>query len=198
MTEEIWKDIVGYEGLYQVSNLGRIKGLKRIFFCGWGYKTKIEKDEVILKQSLNRGRKNYFSIGLIKDKKRKLFFVHRLVANAFIKNPLKKKEVNHLNEITTDNRAINLEWCDRKENVNYGTGQKRRIQARIRNGNLFNNKKTSKKIICLNTGIVYPSIHQAGRDLNIKNPSHIGEQIRGKRGSIYGMKFGFWGIYDKN
>ena len=117
---EIWKDIKGYEGLYQVSNLGRVKSLNYNH----------TKKEKILKPQLMRN--GYLRINLHVINKNKIFNVHRLVADAFIPNTDKKTQVNHINEIKTDNRASNLEWMNCKENVNYGTGIKRRALKRLK------------------------------------------------------------------
>ena len=110
--EEIWKDIEGYEGLYQVSNLGRVKTLRRTFLNG---RTTQEK---ILKLQLDRY--GYKIVELSKSGKSKKFKVHRLVAIAFIPNDNDYKEINHINEIKSDNRVTNLEWCTRWYNVHYG------------------------------------------------------------------------------
>ena len=103
--DEIWKDKKDYEGHYQVSNLGRVKSIK------FG-------KEIILKQKINGG---YYSVNLSKNGIVKTYFVHRLVAEAFIPNPNNYKEVNHKDEDKSNNIVTNLEWCDRKYNQNYGT-----------------------------------------------------------------------------
>lgn len=119
--EEIWRDVVGYEGLYQVSNLGRVKSLGH---DAW-HKGKI------LKQSLD-GRKHYLQVSLHKGKKYKTKQVHRLVAETFISNPLNLPQVNHKDEVKTNNCAYNLEWCDGVYNINYNNGaaMKRAIKTR--------------------------------------------------------------------
>ena len=105
---EIWKDIEGYEGLYQVSNMGRVKSLK------------FGKERI-----LNPSKNRYVIVTLSKDNKTNYFQVHRLVAKAFIPNPHNLPQVNHRNEDKTDNRVDNLEWCSAKYNSNYGTRNKR-------------------------------------------------------------------------
>lgn len=108
MIKEIWKDVTGYEGLYQVSNLGKVKSLK------FG-KERILKPRV-------RG-KGYLFVDLCKNGKTKAYSVHRLVALTFLENkdPLNKTQVNHIDECKTNNRIDNLEWCTPKENNNHGT-----------------------------------------------------------------------------
>lgn len=114
---EIWKDIKEYEGLYQVSNLGRVRSLDRTYiaynrFCD--IETYIKGK--ILKNVYNK--KGYQYVGLHKDGKRKNIFVHRLVAETFLPNPDNKPCVNHINTVRDDNRVENIEWCTHKENNN--------------------------------------------------------------------------------
>jgi hypothetical protein len=112
-TKEIWKDIEGYEGLYQVSNLGRIKSLN----------FKRSGKEGILKSNPEGG---YCAVTL-SHKRRGVFYIHRLVATAFIPNPENKPEVNHINHNKRDNRASNLEWVTQSENCTaYLKSQKRK------------------------------------------------------------------------
>lgn len=109
--EEIWKDIKEYEGMYQISNLGRVKSLK------YG-------KEYIKKISIHHS--NYNIIKLHKDGVGKTFQIHRLVAQHFIPNPDNLPQVNHKDENTLNNSVNNLEWCDSKYNANYGTAIQRR------------------------------------------------------------------------
>ena len=110
---EIWKDISGYEGLYQVNKSGDIKSVERIID---GKKI----NQRILKKS--KDKQGYFIVHLWKNNKREIKGVRRLVADAFINNPENLPYVNHKNEIKTDNCAKNLEWCTHEYNVRYGTG----------------------------------------------------------------------------
>ena len=106
---EVWKDILGYEGIYQVSNLGRIKN---------------SKGRILTTKTTG----NYNHILLCKNGKRENFTIHKLVAMAFVPNPNNYKEINHINENARDNRASNLEWCSHKYNINYGTRTKKVIE----------------------------------------------------------------------
>lgn len=121
MKKEIWKPVVGYEGLYEVSNWGRVKSIK------FG-------KEIILKQSKNK-KTGRLHVVLCKNGILKTYSVHRLVAEAFIDNPNNYKEVNHKDENPQNNVVSNLEWCDAKYNCNYGTRNKR-ISEKMTNGKL--------------------------------------------------------------
>lgn len=111
MREE-WKDIKGYEGLYQVSNLCRVKGLDRIIISKNGIS--VFHKGAIKKQSLSHG---YLTTTLHKDTKNKRHYVHRLVAQAFIPNPENKPQINHKNGIRSDNDLSNIEWTTQSENM---------------------------------------------------------------------------------
>lgn len=140
--EEIWKDVVGYDGLYQVSNLGRVRSYERVIKRET--RGNILKPRQILKQYDNGT--GYLRIVLYdKEHKSKKLYVHRLVADAFVKNPFGFLYINHKDENKYNNNASNLEWCTQKYNNNYGT----RIQrVRIARGKPVEgtNQKTNEKI----------------------------------------------------
>lgn len=146
--EEIWKDIDGYEGLYQVSNLGRVRTLAR-----YRVKARIRKPVP--------DKNGYMTVRLTHKKVGKTHKIHRLVAEMFIENPDGCKEVNHKNEKKYDNRVENLEWCDKTYNVNYGTANSRRKEHST------NCLTTSKKVaqISLSGDVIaiYPSLSEAHR-----------------------------------
>ena len=167
MNEE-WRDIEGYEGLYQVSNLGRVKSLNY-------NRTKSEK---ILKTAMRRG---YLGVTLFKDGKPKTFMVHRLVAMMFINNPEKLPVVNHKDEDKLNNNADNLEWCTILYNNCYGTRLERvSDKNRGKNNPMYGKPSHNrKKVKCITTGEVFDSIHEASQKYKC-NPSHIIENCKGK------------------
>ena len=116
MEKEIWKDIKGYEGFYQVSNLGRVRGLDRVVNHGSHNTTRKIKGRII--KAGNNGTGYLFS-PLQKDGKVKQVCVHRLVAQAFIPNPKNKPQVNHKDKVRDNNKSSNLEWCTVRENICY-------------------------------------------------------------------------------
>lgn len=148
---EEWRDIKGYEGLYQVSDQGRVKSLNY----------KLTEKEKILKPIKNiRG---YWKVNLSKNGKQKTYFIHRIVAQVFIPNPKNMPEINHKNEDKSNNTASNLEWCDRKYNINYGTHNQRAAEARYK-----------KVLQFTKTGIFikeYPSIKVAERQTGVNDGS---------------------------
>ena len=133
MTEsEVWKDVVGYEGLYKVSNKGKVFSVERISLQG----------RKIGGQSLKpaRNKYGYLWVNLCKNGKTKAEYIHRLVAQAFIPNPNNFPQVNHIDEVKTNNNAKNLEWCTSKYNANHGTRIERITQTQSKKVKAINIK----------------------------------------------------------
>ena len=122
MHNEIWKPVVGYEGLYEVSNMGRVKSLGNTRKC-----SRFKGIITILKQE--NARLNYKRVQLRKDGKSKHWGVHRLVAIAFIPNPNNLPVVNHKDENPQNNCVDNLEWCTHQYNLTYASATERRVAS---------------------------------------------------------------------
>ena len=147
LKNEEWRDIVieqdgkvyDFSSYYQVSNLGRVRSVRN--------------NKLLIQHPTHNG---YLRVGLYKDGERLNCRVQRLVAFAFIPVPkgadVNVLDVNHLNEVVTDNRVENLSWSTRKENINYGSANKRRGET------------MSKKVICLETGKDYKSLKKASQE----------------------------------
>ena len=126
MNEEIWKPIEGYEGLYEVSNTGRVRSIDR-----YDSRNHFRRGRIL---KLSYDTVGYLIVGLHSNGKKKTYLVHRLVAPAFIPNPDNLPQVNHRDEDKTNNRVENLEWCDSKYNLSYGTRNIRIRETLIKNG----------------------------------------------------------------
>jgi len=167
--KEIWKNIYGYDGLYQISNYGKVKSLK------YG-------KEQILKP--RKDKYGYLRVGLCKDGKVKNCQIHRLVGNAFIPNDdLSKTQINHIDEDKENNNVNNLEWCDCTYNINYGTRNEKVSKAKI-------NGKTAKQVqqYSLDGNFIqsFQSTQEIQRELGFAN-CHICECCNGKRKTAYGF-----------
>ena len=163
---EEWRDIEGFEGKYQVSNMGRVKSLNY---------NHTGKERVLKAGKSNIG---YLQVDLCKDGKGKSYKIHRLVAQAFIPNPENYNEINHVDENKENNRVENLEWCDRSYNCNYGTRNKKSAEKRR------NDLKMSKPVVGINkvSGLIleFPSAKEASRVTGV-NQSSISACCKGKR-----------------
>ena len=164
--KEIWKDIKGYEGFYQVSNLGRVKSLKRVA------RNNHRVRERILKTYIDKD--GYIKCCLCKEGKRKPLMVHRLVAKAFIPNVNNYPVVNHKDEVKDNNKVENLEWCTHKYNVNYGTSNKRKSYKLKGEKNPMygmNGVKNpvSKMVVLLNNGMIFESVKDAAKHYGLSD-----------------------------
>ena len=130
MNEEIWRPVVGYEGLYEVSSYGRVRSLDMYVKVGYG-NYRLHKGKVL---SPAKDTGGYLKVNLYCNGKQKTIDVHRLVAQAFLPNPDNLPQVNHKDENKTNNRVENLEMCNAKYNLSYGTRNIRERDTKIKNG----------------------------------------------------------------
>lgn len=171
MRKETWKPVKGFEGAYEVSDLGNIRSLHNV------------------ESSPMKPTKNYLGylkIVLFKDGVPYYRTVHRLVADAFLPNPEKCPQINHINEDKADNRASNLEWCTAKYNANFGTRNDRIKKA------LTNKYGRGVYQFSLDGEFIaeYPSLSEAGRAVNA-SPSSIRHSCLGHRGPVSGFLWEF-------
>lgn len=138
MNDVIWKPVVGYEGLYEVSSAGDVMSLDRFIIYSDGTKH-LHKGRML---SIGTDNHGYQSVVLSMNKRAKTYLVHRLVAEAFIPNENNLPEVNHRDENKSNNRADNLEWCTGRYNSNYGTRGQRLSKAL--KGRVFSNETLIK------------------------------------------------------
>lgn len=183
---EIWKDIKGYEGLYKISNYGNVCSVDR------KTNTRLKNQEYVIKKGkpitphLSKG---YYSISLSKGNKTITQKIHRLVAQAFIPNPLNKPQINHINGIKTDNRAENLEWCNCKENIQHAF--KTGLKPNNVNSVKAMNKASKKPIIQIKNGYVvgkYESLVQAEKTTNVK-AKNISSVLNGRSKTAGGYEW---------
>jgi len=166
MSIEVWKDVVGYEGQYQVSDQGRVRSIT--------FKGKARKEPLLIQPNIiNQG---YYRVGLFTPEKgHKNFLVHRLVATAFIPNPRNLPCVNHKDECKTNCKASNLEWCDKDYNNKYGN----------------RTTKTERAVVMIpNEGeaVVFKSINEASRATGTPAP-HIVNVCKGVRKTAHNAQW---------
>lgn len=206
---EEWRPVVGYEGLYEVSNLGRVKALERSVkshnqVCEF-YRTYPER--LI---SMHRLDRNYYQVFICKDGVSKGYLIHRLVAEAFIPNPENKPEVNHKDRNPANNCVSNLEWVTKLENIRdaINKGWDPTLSRKGKKNSEYHNRRISEthkgKIVtaeqrqhlhegqrnrfvkcrCIETGVVYECMQDAERELNlwsggVSNSIQTGHAIHG-------------------
>lgn len=170
---EIWKDVVGYEGFYQVSNEGNVRSLERI--VPFGNRSRVIPSKARVQVVDKRG---YLTVTLSKNNRVKNAKVHRLVAEAFVENPGRLPEVNHKDEDKTNNCAENLEWCNHLYNAVYGTKLERQRQ-----------KKSVPIMQCDTDGNplkTFDSAMQAEHELNGKFTGNINKCLKGETKTAFG------------
>lgn len=175
VTEEVTVDTVNKESTSAVVEYELIDGFEdymvssdgKVFSLNYRHTRKMKE----LKSTPNK--KGYLVVNLCANGQMVQKLVHRLVAEAFIANPDNLPEVNHKDEVKTNNCVENLEWCTGVYNINYGTRSERSAKART------NHKTLSTPVVCLETGEVYPSVHEAERQTGV-DQSYISKCLNGK------------------
>lgn len=187
--KEIWKDIEGYEGLYQVSNMGRVRSLERIARNNHKIKEKILTPYLQIS--------GYLKVHLRKDNSSYTPFIHRLVAQAFLPNPSNKPQVDHINTNRADNRVCNLRWTTISENrKNPITLERVRIVNSGENNPMFGvigaDNKRSRAVLQFNKDGEFikkwDCINDIKRELGI-NVSNIPECCKGNHKTANGYKW---------
>lgn len=149
---EIWKDITGYEGYFEVSSLGNFRSKDRYVPSRWGGLRPYPGKDLKVETTID----GYQRITLMKDGVKTRYMCHRLVAQEFVPNLNNKPFVNHINGIKSDNRAENLEWCTQSENE---------IHSHKVLGNSMKGKTYPRKIKCIDTGVEYESMSDVIREI---------------------------------
>lgn len=181
--KEIWKEIAGYEGYYQVSNTGKVKGLDRLVnHSKKGFKRVHGKECSYRKNSVR-----YPEVCLFKQGTRKYALVHRLVALAFVPNPLNKPEVNHLDGVKSNNHVDNLEWCTSSENQRHAYGKGLQVGKKGadhpnygKRGSSCHKAKSGKIKMPCGDIIVFKAQSELCDEFNLQ-PGHITSVLSGKR-----------------
>ena len=170
---EIWLPIEGYENLYEVSNLGRVRRLESFVTNTNGVRRKVPGK--ILKPGTARG---YLIVNLSKNGISRPFLIHRIVSTAFLPNPDNLPQVNHRDENKQNNSVENLEWCSAKDNNNYGTRNKRISEKR------------SKQVLCVELNQIFPSLNEAARQLRL-SVGNISNVLAGRSKTTGGYHWEF-------
>lgn len=160
-----------------VTTDGRIFSKERMVSNGKGYSLKPLKE-----LKLQKSRKGYLTFTLGKNKTKKTWSVHRVVALTFIPTVDGKPQVNHIDCNKTNNKVSNLEWCDNSENQlhAYENGLRKRSDK---------SGRPKRKVMCIDTGVIYGSVAECARDLKYKNSGNISLVCKGKRPHVLGLKF---------
>ena len=176
--EEVWKSIDGYEGLYEVSNLGRVRSLDRVVYRSykghpnWPMKVKGR----VLRSGTDRGG---YSFVILQNKGKRCRLVHRLVAEAFMSNTENKEEINHIDGNKKNNSVDNLEFCTPSENMRhaFNTGLRKLVKVRAIE------PKTGKVFM------VFRSVADAQEYFGNRSTSNISNALNGRSNTAYGYRW---------
>ena len=205
--QEIWKPVVGFEGYYEVSNLGRVRSLTRTIIRSDG-KVRTFKGAILSGTKHNKG---YRDVVLTRGGVSTRYLIHRLVALAFIPNPDNKPELDHVNTIRTDNRVENLRWATRKENcgneithkrvldrVNSSAVKAKKLATKAKNGSRLAPKRVYQFTIDGVFVAEYSNCHEAARETGISFASISTVARQGKHPRNEKSAGGYLWSYDKN
>lgn len=186
--EEEWRQIPEFEGLYEVSNTGKIRSLARIVNSCYGSKMALQSKEI----KLNLKRNGYMYVCLSKEGSANTYRVHRLVALAFISNPNNQPQVNHKNGVKNDNRVGNLEWCTASQNSNHAYSSNLRFSPSYWKDKSGSEHNLSKPVVMMTqqdeTVRMFGSSYEAERETQIAN-QNISKCLKGKRKTAGGYKW---------
>lgn len=208
MAKEIWKPIKGWEGLYEISNLGRVKSISRICNADKGFHKNRTLKERILKPY--KTRKGYLTVGLSNNGYKKFYLVHVLIAQAFIPNPENKPFIDHINTIKDDNRIENLRWVTAHENMTnplsiqarkdaYASGRIDKTPFRHTNRRRRGDSNLASKVVCVNPKNLQTTYYNCILDTVEDGFSAqcVSKCCRGKIGLHKGFKFYYLEDYIK-
>ncbi len=147
---EVFKDIIGYEGLYEIGNKGTVRSLDKVsMYKGHSYL----KGRTLKSYTQDRNHTSYISVVLSKGRKTKTFSIHRLVAKHYVPNPDNKPHVNHIDNNGTKNEYTNLEWVTHKENMKHSEAQGRQVKSHYLGGVVTGEKKKEEAKLLWNSRI---------------------------------------------
>lgn len=185
MNKEEWRPIKGYIGIYEVSNLGRVRSLDHYVVDSIG-REKLYRGAPV--KAYFNAKVGYMYIDLHKNGSRKHMRLHRVVAGAFISNPNNYSEINHIDENTKNNTVGNLEWCSREYNCNYGNRNKHQIETNDRKNPRLRRQPVIATNISTGETIRFSSQMDASRELGLPQ-GNIGKCCRNEISETCGWNF---------